>query len=234
MYCSNCGSSLSEETKYCSVCGVHIAEKNNCINDEKGSCGNDSVNVIGFSSRIKDPAFENYIKNTNRWSWIFSLIIALAAVIGFYIYGETSSEMSNPEALYIGLGIGAMFIIIAMFQIIGRSRSKTWDGAVVDKKIEKKRRKRSSGENDYYWEEYTNFVVFIRADSGKKHEISTENDDTVYNYYQIGDRVRHHAGLNSYEKYDKSKDSIIFCNACASLNDIQDEYCIRCKCPLLK
>jgi len=29
------------------------------------------------------------------------------------------------------------------------------------------------------------------------------NDDTLYKYFQIGDRVRHHGGLNSFEKYDK-------------------------------
>ncbi|MDW7669506.1 MAG: hypothetical protein SCJ93_11835 [Bacillota bacterium] len=46
-----------------------------------------------------------------------------------------------------------------------------------------------------------------------------------YNYYQTGDKVRHHAELNTLEKYDKSKDKIIFCNACAYLNDIEDEYC---------
>lgn len=191
------------------------------------------MELIGFSSKINDPAFSKYIKNTNRWSAIFSVIIAVAAIIGFYIYGETSSEMENPQALYIGFGIGGMFLLIALFTIIGRKKSTTWDGTVVDKKIEKKRRSQSSGDN-HYWENYTLFTVFLRSDNGKKHRISVENDNTIYNYYQIGDRVRHHKGLNSYEKYDKSRDSIIFCNACASLNNIQDDFCFRCKCPLLK
>ena len=52
--------------------------------------------------------------------------------------------------------------------------------------------------------------------------------------YHIGDRVRHLAKLNSYEKYDKTKDSIIFCIACGTLCDIADDTCCRCKCPLLK
>jgi len=191
-------------------------------------------NFIGFSTRINDPAFAKYIKNTNRWSAIFSLILAFAAIIGFLIYGEVSSEMDNPQALFIGMGIGGMFVIIALFQIIGRKRSKTWDGTVVDKKIEAKKRKVNTGDNDYYWENYTLFTVAIRDDKGKIHRIRTEDDDTVYNYYQIGNRVRHHAGLNSYEKYDKSNDTVIFCNACATLNNINEDYCFRCKCPLLK
>lgn len=191
-------------------------------------------NYIGFSSRINDKAFESYVKNTNRWSVIFSVILSVASAVGFFIYGETSSEMENPQALFIGLGIGGMFLLIAIFTIIGRCKSKTWDGKVFDKKIQKKRRKKSTTDDDYYWVDYDEYYVFIRSDSGEIHEISAEDDDTVYNYYQIGDRVRHHKGLNSYEKYDKSKDSIIFCNACASLNDINDDYCFRCKCPLLK
>ncbi|MPN17241.1 hypothetical protein SDC9_164592 [bioreactor metagenome] len=105
---------------------------------------------------------------------------------------------------------------------------------MTDKKVEKKRRKKSTGDNDYDWEDYTVYNVFIRSDSGKLHTIRVENDSTVYNYYQMGDRVRHHPGLNSYEKYDKSKDDIIFCAACASLNDIGNDFCTRCKCPLLK
>lgn len=189
--------------------------------------------MIGFSARIHDPAFAKYIKNTKVWAFMFAFILALIAVVSFFIYGETSSEMDNPEALFIGLGIGGMFIAIALLRITGISRSSAWDGLVVDKKIEKKRRKRYSG-NDYYWEKYTLYTVFIRSDSGKIHTISADDDDTVFNYYQVGDKVRHHKSLNSYEKYDKSKDTIIFCNACASLNDIQNDNCFRCHCPLLK
>jgi len=190
-------------------------------------------NLVGYSPQINDPAFANYIKNTKRWSYLFALIIALIAIVGFYIYGETSSEMDNPEALYIGLGIGGMFLAIAFFQSIGRNTS-TWDGVVVDKKIEAQKRKRKSGNNDYYWQNYTLYTVFIKRENGKIYTTSAEDDDTVFNYYQIGDKVRHHGGLNSYEKYDKSRDTIIFCNACASLNDIQKDACFRCHSPLLK
>ncbi|MHB8130361.1 MAG: hypothetical protein ACYDEX_15315 [Mobilitalea sp.] len=191
---------------------------------------------IGFSSRINDPAFKRYIKNTNRYSGIFSIILAVVAIVGFTIYGEKSDEMNNPEAMYIGLIIGGMFLLISLFTTMSRKRSKTWDGTIIDKTIKKKRRKQSAGSNtnDYYWVDYIEYVVVIKEDTGKKHEIKVEDDDTLYIYYQIGNRVRHHGQLNSYEKYDKSKDSIIFCNACATLNEINEEYCHRCKCPLLK
>ena len=96
--------------------------------------------LVGFSSKINDPAFEKYIKNSNRWAAIFSVILAAAAIIGFFIYGETSSEMENPQALFIGLGIGSMFLIIALLQISSRKRTKTWDGTVANKTIKNKQR----------------------------------------------------------------------------------------------
>ena len=223
MICPNCGIDSEKTVRFCTACGSPLPEQ-----EERGT-----VPLIGYSSRIKDPAFARYRKHGTIWSLGFAAFLALAAIIGFYYYGETSGEMDNPQALYIGLGIGGMFLLIALLQILGRARSKTWDGVVIEKRREKKRRKRNSG-TDAYWQSYEAFIITIKMDSGKRYELTYEDDDTVYNHYQIGDKVRHHKGLNTLEKYDKSKDCIIFCNACASLNDIEDDKCHRCSCPLLK
>lgn len=241
MFCQNCGENLIENTKFCYRCGAQTGkefqgEKRDYVNIQPGfSQTNTTSPHVGFSNRINDPAFARYTKNANRWSGIFSVALAIIAVVGFFIAGEMEVEgMENPQALYIGLVIGGMFMIIALFQIIGRKKSKTWDGQVVDKQIKQKRRKKNTTEDDFYWEDYTLYVVYIRGNDGKKYEISVENDDTVYRYYKIGDYVRHHAGINTYEKYDKTGDSIIFCSACATLCDISNDICPRCKCPLLK
>jgi len=226
MYCKFCGTNLPENAAFCGACGAQAA-----------SCGQPASAAggrVGYSPKIHDPAFSRYLKNTNRWAALFSAVLAVAAVVGFFIAGQIGVEnMENPQALYIGLCIGAMFLAIAFFQIMGRKRSRTWDGTVVDKTVKQKSRQKESG-NEYYTQHYTEYVVLIRSEDGKEHRICTEDDDTVFHYYQIGDRVRHHAGLNSYEKYDKSRDSIIFCSACRTLCDITDDVCPRCKCPLLK
>lgn len=229
MYCKHCGTDLVENTHFCSGCGMQTGSTPESRPVARGG-------RIGYSERIHDPAFAGYLKNTNRWSAIFSVILAVAVIIGFFIYGETSSEMENPQALFIGLFIGCIFLVITIYTIIARKKSKTWDGVVVDKTIKKKNRRQStgSGDNDYYIHYYTEYAVLVRDERGKTHRLTAEDDDTRYNYFQVGDRVRHHAGLNSYEKYDKSKDSIIFCGACATLCDINDDVCSRCKCPLLK
>lgn len=228
MCCNFCGALLAEGARFCSSCGGEQVLQN------KTEPARTNWQIVSYSPRINDPAFAKYVKNTNRWAAIFSVILAVAAVIGFYIAGELGSEMDNPESLYIGFGIGGMFLLIALFQIIGRKRSKTWDGTVEDKKVKKRTERHNYGNDDYRYEDYLEYSVIIRGDHGKQHVIRTKNDDTLFNYYRIGDRVRHHAGLNSFEKYDKSGDNIIFCNACATLCDINDDYCFRCKCPLLK
>jgi hypothetical protein len=227
MYCINCGTQLSESASFCPACGNGIRQPSQSAPQSAG--------LRGFSTRISDPAFAKYVKNTNRWSAIFSTILAIAAVIGFYIAGETGAEgMSNPESIYIGFGIGGMFLAIALFQILGRKRSTTWDGTVEDKKIKKKTKRHDYGNDNVQYEDYLEYSVIIRSDQGKRHTIKSNNSDTLYNYYQIGDRVRHHAGLNSYEKYDKTGDKFIPCNSCATLCDINEDVCFRCKCPLLK
>lgn len=231
MFCEHCGKKVDSDSTFCEYCGEQLL-KNEATNERQGTVSRNIT--IGYSSKINDPAFKKYLKSTNSYSFYFSVALAIIAVIGFYIYGETSHEMENPEALYIGCVIGAMFILIAFFQILGRKRSKTWDGVVVKKEILDKERRKDTGNNDYYMQKYKVYNVVVYNESGKTVIIRVEDDDTIYNYYQIGDKLRHHGGLNSYEKYDKTKDTIVFCNACGTLNDINEENCHRCHCPLLK
>lgn len=183
----------------------------------------------GFSPRINDPAFASYIKKSNLWAGLFSVFLALAAIVGFTIAGQVSDDFTNPGAFLMGFALAIMFLLIGLFQVLGRSRSRTWDGTVEDKKIKKK-----TEHNDDYSESYLEYSVIIRSDQGKRHTFKIRNDSTLYNYFNIGDRVRHHGGLKTYEKYDKTGDRMIPCNACLTINEIANDYCTRCKCPLLK
>lgn len=230
MHCNVCRNTTSESDRLCPFCGAETS----LVSAPGGAA--EGFGGIGYSSRINDPAFARYIKNRSRWSFIFAAVLSAIVLIGFFIYGETSGEMGTSQALSIGGGISGMFFVIAFLQLLSRKRQRTWDGVVIDKIIKEKSRRKSCGtdKNDYYIQRYTEYTVVIRGARGKEHPLSAEDDDTVYHYYKIGDCVRHHAGLNSFEKYDKSKDSIIFCSACATLCSIEDELCFRCGCPLLK
>lgn len=232
MYCQYCGSALSERAKFCKSCGKQQQNNLYGIQDTKVQV---PLNLRGFSNKINDPLFKKYIRNSNKYALIFSIALAVIAIIGFTIAGEMDgTSMENPESLYIGLGVGGMFIVIALFQVIGRKRDRTWDGVVIDRTIKKKTERHDYGDGDYNYEDYLEYKVIIKSDQGKEYGIRVKDDDTMYNYYNIGDRVRHHSGLNSYEKYDKTGDRFIPCNACGTLCDINDDICFRCKCPLLK
>lgn len=232
MYCHQCGRHLPDQTRFCTFCG---SSQDRSLPAVKPSAQASVAGVRrGYSEKITDPAFSKYMKNTNRWAMIFSCGLAVIAIAGFSVAGALGVEgMENPQAFFQGLGIGAMFIVIGIFSVIGRKRSTTWDGIVEDKRVKRKTVSEKSGD-EVYTRDCLEYTVFIRSDSGKRHEIKATDNDIVYNYYRIGDKVRHHGGLNSYEKYDKSGDSIIFCNACATLCDINDDTCFRCGCPLLK
>jgi len=186
---------------------------------------------MAYSNKIHDQAFDKYLQNSKNWKFQFSLIIAALAIAGFWMYGAFSDEMDNPEALQIGLVIALMFILIGFFSGRSNSATRDWDGEVVDKKV--KKTLKDIGYQNSKAECYV-YTVYIKSDSGKVHEIRSENDETVFNYYKIGDKVRYHSRLKSYEKFDKSGDEIIFCNACAFLHDIHEDVCLNCGCPLLK
>ncbi len=154
----------------------------------------------GFSSRIDDPKFAKYIRDSNRWAKIFAIGLAVLAVIGFYINGEVSDNMENPDSLYAGFVIAAMFLSIGFYQVWARNRSKTWDGTVIDKKVYERVRRMK---NRSYRRVYLTYKVIIRSDAGKKKVISVQNSDELYNYFKVGDRVRHHKGLRTFENITK-------------------------------
>jgi hypothetical protein len=189
---------------------------------------------MGYSKLINDKRFENYIKSKKKYNIIFALILSFIVIIGFYINGENNPDMNNPESLYIGLVISAIFISIGIYATIGINLTKTWDGVVIDKTKQKKKKDIGNPGEHLYKDVIEYKVIIKRNDNGKLYDIASYDDDTLYNYYNINDKVRHHKKLNSYEKYDKSKDTIIFCNACGSLEDIKSDTCSKCHCPLLK
>ena len=82
---------------------------------------------------------------------------------------------------------------------------------------------------------YTEYTVAITTDTGKKKTI-VEKDPRryMYDYLSVGDRVRYHPKFSTYEKYDKSKDRIIYCIVCTTMNPIQNDRCKRCNNLLFK
>jgi len=226
MYCIKCGAKLPSHSETCPSCGAPQDEKfDNDVVDET---------LIGFSNKIDDPAFDEHIKKSRRVTIIFGVVMALVIILGAIIGSYFGSvDLTSGTTLFTVLFLAAMFLIVSLWIGGTKGRGRTWDGTVVDK-TSARRRRSNSNSKDRSYTYYTEYVVKFKEDNGKKHKLTTQNNDLYYNYFNIGDKVRHHGKLNSYEKYDKSKDTYIICNACSAVCSISDDYCPHCGCPLLK
>lgn len=49
------------------------------------------MNRNGYSEKINDPAFTKYYESTERYSWIFAWILAIALTGGFFVYGASNN-----------------------------------------------------------------------------------------------------------------------------------------------
>ncbi|MGI6616222.1 MAG: hypothetical protein ACOX30_09480 [Dethiobacteria bacterium] len=101
-------------------------------------------------------------------------------------------------------------------------------------KYSKERSEHRGGEDGNY-STYTEFTTVINTDAGKKRTIREKGSQRhMYDYLAVGDRVRFYPRFGTYEKYDKSKDRIIYCNICSMMNPIQNDRCQRCHNLLFK
>lgn len=187
--------------------------------------------LVGWSDVPNSPeilaAIRKNRKSSLLWTWVFSLLFPL----GFLVAGLLSDEVPLGEALIIGVGLGLLILVLNLWRVKGTTKP-AWEGVVL-KKLEKKRSKRDSDDGSYT--SYMEYIVLIRTDRGKKKRIvEHQRDLSMYRYLQVGDRVRYHPALETYEKYDKSKDKEIYCNVCRCKNPISNDRCSRCQNLLFK
>lgn len=185
----------------------------------------------GFSQKINDPSYTVFQQKSDKWAIGFAVFLAIAAIIGFPIYGQVSGELELSQSLLYGALIGGMFLIIAFAQTLKKKKDTTWDGEVTNKRSY--RRQNNNDPNNVSISYYTVYEYKVRRDNGKIYTHRNNDNDAIYNYYNIGDKVRHHKGFYIYEKYDKSNDEYIFCIACGTRNPIENTHCRKCKVPLL-
>lgn len=223
MFCHNCGTKLDKKTAFCHNCGVK---------QEKGEAEYvKPQNLIGFSERYWDPSIIEAAKKHKRTSVGCMWSLVIIPVVGFILAGILIKEFDVKEAIIIGVSISVVMLIINLFGF-ARSKKPIWEGQVIDKSKKERQRHRNSGDDI---ETYTEYTTVIRTASGKKKTI-TERDSQrhMYDYLKMGDRVRYYPVFDTFEKYDKSKDKIIYCNVCSMMNPISNEKCKRCNNLLFK
>ena len=222
MFCENCGTRLDKGTAFCHNCG-HKQEDASFEHDKSNS-------LIGFSNRYNDPSIILAAKKNRKTSIGCMWILVIVPLVGFLLAGLFIDEFPMNDALIIGGGISFIMLLVNLIGIAG-SKKPMWEGQVVDKTVKEKSKHSNSDDS----ETYTEYTTVIKTLAGKSKRI-TERDSQrdMYDYLKVGDRVRYYPVFGTYEKYDKSRDRIIYCNVCKMMNPIKNDRCKRCDNLLFK
>lgn len=227
-FCANCGIRLKKGAAFCRRCGHAVTSDAPFYNTPvQGSGG------VGWSDKINDRRIAAYRKNSSIYIWIWAVALAVIIPVLLLAFGQFESI---TEALTASGFICGMFLLIGLFSSLKTVfTGKQWEGDVIYKEVSDRKRSYNSGD-EVLQEVYTEYAVHVKTLNGKNITLTYQNDDSMYNYFNIGDRIRRHGhGKIKYiEKYDKSHDSVIFCAACGYKSDIRANCCCACGCPLLK
>jgi hypothetical protein len=232
-FCVNCGTELSDIALFCQECGRAVANQSHNI----GPISNYNMPVlIGFSERINDPEVMKEIEDRDKKGRGCMIIGIPLPLVFFLIVSLATEEVSTADALVFGGGISVVFLLFYLFGSFLINPKRSWDGIVIDKKSKNKSRRMRDGD----MQNYIQYTIYFRTDSGKK-ELSVSHSNGApdyrdyYDYLNVGDRVRYHPQLAfKYEKYDKTHDSVIPCMFCKTMNDIKSDRCEACHCLLFK
>ncbi len=262
MFCPNCGSKLPEGAAFCMSCGAKLVPPapNICAScgaempsdaDFCISCGiakgsgaaaptpsdaayapPPSARLIGFSDYYNHPEILAAAKGNKKFAVGCMWVLVFVPLIGLPVAGLLIDELPFGEAVIIGAGIAVVMLIFNLIAL-RRQKKPMWEGVVVQQ-YSKEKSEHRGGEDDNH-RTYTEYTTVINTDEGKKKTIVEKGSGRdMYDYLSVGERVRFHPMFGTYEKYDKSKDRIIYCNVCSMMNPIQNDRCKRCNNLLFK
>lgn len=234
--CTACGAKLPDGAEFCIGCGkavnlrtpepMEVSQAASSAPPQGGS------GLVGFSDRCNSPEILAAAQKNKKSSIGCMWILVFVPLIGFPVAGLLMDDFPFGESLVIGVGIALVMLVVNLLAL-RKTKQPMWEGVVVNK-YSKEKSEHRGGEDDN-WRTYTEYNTIINTDAGKKKTIVEKDSGRhMYDYLSVGDRVRFHPRFSTYEKYDKSKDRIIYCNVCSMMNPIQNDRCKRCNNLLFK
>ena len=157
-----------------------------------------------------------------------------------YFYYSKSDVLLTPNSTNMVFFI-ALVVIIALpfsvtkiFQIIF---SRTSDGIVVNTEVKTITDTRLGkvvirGRGVVNTKNIQVVDVYVEKDNG--NTIVRRFYEKALTYYNIGDRVRIHKGVNYFEKLDRNNDRNIICLKCGEITTMEKEKCYHCGRKLYK
>jgi ribosomal protein L40E len=234
--CTACGAKLPDGAEFCIGCGKAVnsatsepMEPHHVATPAPPQSG---AGLVGFSDKCNSPEILAAAQKNKKSSIGCMWILVFVPLIGFPVAGLLVDDFPFGESLVIGVGIALVMLVVNLLAL-RKTKQPMWEGVVVNK-YSKEKSEHRGGEDDN-WRTYTEYNTIINTDAGKKKTIVEKDSGRhMYDYLSVGDRVRFHPRFGTYEKYDKSKDRIIYCNVCSMMNPIQNDRCKRCNNLLLK
>jgi hypothetical protein len=234
--CTACGATLPEGAEFCIGCGKAVnsatsepMEPHHVATPAPPQSG---AGLVGFSDRYNCPEILAAAQKNKKFSIGCMWILVFVPLIGFPVAGLLMDDFPFGESIIIGMGIALVMLVFNLLAL-RRTKQPMWEGVVVNQ-YSKEKSEHRGGEDDNY-RTYTEYTTIINTDAGKKKTIVEKGSGRhMYDYLSVGDRVRFHPKFGTYEKYDKSKDRIIYCNVCSMMNPIQNDRCKRCNNLLFK
>ena len=235
--CADCGAAIPQDATFCINCGAAVNNREARLSEAGSSAPPDSgdtqgTGLVGFSDRCNSPEILEAARKNRKSSIGCMLILVFVPLIGFPLAGLLMDDFPFGESIVIGIGIALVMLIVNLFGL-RRAKQPMWEGIVTNKFSKERREHKNSDDGTY--RTYTEYTTVIRTDTGKEKKL-TERDSQrdMYDYLAVGDRVRYHPTFDTYEKYDKYKDRIIYCNVCRMMNPIKNDRCKRCNNLLFK
>ena len=234
--CTACGMELPDGAEFCIGCGKAVSraasETVTPIQAAHSAPPQGGAGLVGFSDRCNSPEILVAAQKNKKFSIGCMWILVFVPLIGFPVAGLLMDDFPFGESLVIGVGIALIMLVVNLLAL-RKTKQPIWEGVVVNK-YSKEKSEHRGGEEDNY-RTYTEYTTVINTDAGKKKTIVEKDSGRhMYDYLSVGDRVRFHPRFGTYEKYDKSKDRIIYCNVCSMMNPIQNDRCKRCNNLLFK
>ena len=234
--CTACGAKLPEGAEFCIGCGAAVnpavPEPMTPSPEAASSPTQSGAGLVGFSDRYNCPEILAAAQKNKKFSIGCMWILVFVPLIGFPVAGLLMDDFPFGESIIIGMGIALVMLVFNLLAL-RRTKQPMWEGVVVNK-YSKEKSEHRGGEDDNY-RTYTEYTTIINTDADKKKTIVEKDSGRhMYDYLSVGDRVRFHPKFGTYEKYDKSKDRIIYCNVCSMMNPIQNDRCKRCNNLLFK
>ena len=232
MFCNNCGNKLLECAEFCIGCGTavnQVAPEPADLSQAASSMSpQGGARLVGFSDRYNSPEILAAAQKNKKYSIGYMWILVSLPLIGFPAAGFLMDDFSFGESLIMGGGIALVMLVLNLLAL-RKTKQPMWEGVVVNMYSKEEYVHRDRPET------YTEYTTVIRRDTGKiKKIMERDSRRLMYDYLSVGDRVRFHPKFGTYEKYDKSKDQIIYCNICTTMNPIQNDRCKRCNNLLFK